>query len=116
MTVAAMEAIALRECLAEGTHDLAQRFFKLSSRIADIAWSITVGNDVRPSGRAESRSPIARFVDWYMDRLQIAARHDARVASTFLRVANLIEAPSALLRPSVGVRVLRGNLIAMTHA
>jgi 2-polyprenyl-6-methoxyphenol hydroxylase-like FAD-dependent oxidoreductase len=109
MTVAGLEALALRDCLGMGTRHLAQRFFRRASKPVNIAWTITVGNDARLGGTAQARQPTARLLDWYMDRLHIAARHDARVASAFLRVANLIDAPSALLSPRIALRVLRGN-------
>ena len=93
-----------------GGHQLARRFFTRAGAVVDIAWGITVGNDLRLSGAATTRAPMARFLDWYLDRLQVAARHDARLALAFQRVGNLIDAPPALLRPRVAMRVLRGNL------
>lgn len=113
MTVAALEAQALEECLAGGTNDLARRFFTRASRIVDTAWSITVSNDARLSG-ASGRGLVASVLDVYMDRLHIAARTDSEVAAAFLRVANMLDSPSALLHPRVALRVLRGRLRRLT--
>jgi 2-polyprenyl-6-methoxyphenol hydroxylase-like FAD-dependent oxidoreductase len=105
MTVAAMEAVVLRQCLAKGAHNLAQRFFKQVSRVVDIPWSITVGNDRRLSGTARI-APLQRFLNWYLGELQIVAQHDPEVASAFLRVGGLLAAPPSLLHPRIALRVL----------
>lgn len=107
MTVAALEALALRDCLANGPEKLAQRFFPRASRVVDTAWTITVGNDARLAGAPAARTPAARLLNGYLDRVQRAARHDPRLAIAFFRVANLIDPPSALLRPSVALGLLR---------
>ena len=116
MTVAAMEAVALRDCLEAGTQRLAQRFFTQASKAIDAPWTITVGNDARLSGKAGARGPVERCLDRYMDRLHVAARHDPQVAAAFLRVANLLDAPTALLHPRVALRVVRGNLLRPSNA
>jgi 2-polyprenyl-6-methoxyphenol hydroxylase-like FAD-dependent oxidoreductase len=116
MTVAAMEAVALRDCLKAGTHRLARRFFKQAGKAIDVAWTITVVNDARLSGKPGARGPVERCLDRYMDRLHIAARHDTEVAAAFLRVANLLDAPAALLHPRIALRVLRANLRRPTTA
>jgi 2-polyprenyl-6-methoxyphenol hydroxylase-like FAD-dependent oxidoreductase len=115
MAVAAQEALALWECLAAGTHQLAQRFFKQASSVVDIAWSITVGNDRSISDAEGSQPPMLRFINWYMRKLQIAARHDPQLAFAFQQVANLIAAPASLVQPRIALRVLWGNLRAARH-
>jgi hypothetical protein len=110
MTVAAMEAVALRDCLAAGTEGLATRYFRQVSQVVDIPWSITVGNDLNLSEGAASRPRMARLISWYMSKLLIAARRDPMVTLAFMRVANLFAAPASLLHPRVALRVLRGNL------
>ena len=112
MTVAALEAVALQECLAEGTDRLAQRFFRRASKVVDIPWSIAVGNDLRFPEVAGPRSPMVRFINWYMSKLHVAARHDPVVALAFQKVANLMAPPPSVLHPAVALRVLRGNLRA----
>ncbi len=109
MTVAAMEAMVLRECLAQGTHRLAQRFFRRASQVVDIPWSITVGNDMRVCG-VEETTLLRRFLNWYMSRLQITARRDPEVAFAFRKVGGLLDAPPSLFHPRIALRVLWGNL------
>lgn len=113
MTVAAMEAMVLRDCLAVGREALATRYFRQVSRVVDIPWSITVGNDMSLSDQAASRPLPARLISWYMGRLLVAARHDPVVAQAFMQVARLFAAPSSLLHPRVALRVLAGHLRLM---
>jgi 2-polyprenyl-6-methoxyphenol hydroxylase-like FAD-dependent oxidoreductase len=110
VSVAAAEALALRDCLAAGTGQLARRYFKQAGRIVDIAWSIAAGNDLSLSGAKAGVTPPMRFIQWYMGKLQIAARYDPAVALAFMKVANLMTPPPSVLHPRIAWRVLRGNL------
>jgi hypothetical protein len=38
MTVAALEAVALRDCLRQGDRDLAQRIFRAAAKPVGMAW------------------------------------------------------------------------------
>lgn len=109
MSVAAAEALALRDCLAGGSEQLAQRYFKQASKTVDIAWSIAAGNDASLSGAKAGLTPPRRFIKWYIGKLQIAARHDPVVALAFMRVANLVAAPPSVLHPRIACRVFWGN-------
>jgi hypothetical protein len=110
MTVAALEALALRDCLAQGPARLAPRFFARASKTIAIAWSITVGGDLALTGSTAGRTRLMRFISWYMGKLQIAARRDEALAFAFQQVGSLIAAPPSLLRPTIAMRVLWGNL------
>jgi 2-polyprenyl-6-methoxyphenol hydroxylase-like FAD-dependent oxidoreductase len=106
VSVAALEAVALGECLAAGTDQLAQRFFKRASTVVDNPWSITVGNDVRLTRPDESPALLTRCLHWYMDRLQLAAQRDPVVALAFRKVTNMMAAPPSLLHPAIVLRVI----------
>lgn len=116
MSVAAAEALALRDCLAAGSDRLAQRYFKQASKVVSIAWSIAAGNDLSLSGTKAGLTPPRRFIRWYMSKLQIAARHDPVVTLAFMRVANLMVPPPSVLHPRIAWRVLRGNLQRNTYS
>ena len=109
MTVAAQEAALLRQCLEQGDAGLARRFFAAAKDAIDIPWDIAVGNDLRHPKVQGPRSPKVRFINWYIGKLHMAARHDAELATAFLRVANLDAPPTLLLSPATVLRVIRGN-------
>jgi len=110
MSVAAMEAAALDNCLAQGEARLAQRFFKQAGKIIDIPWSTAVGNDLRFPEVEGPRNGMVRFINWYIGKLHHAAQHDAVVSVAFLKVVNLVEPPPSVMHPRIMWRVLRGNL------
>jgi 2-polyprenyl-6-methoxyphenol hydroxylase-like FAD-dependent oxidoreductase len=112
MTVAALEAVALRDSLREGEAGLAGRFFQRAAAVVDIPWSIAVGNDLRFPGVEGRRTPMVRFINWYMGRLHLAARRDPVVARAFYHVVNLSAPPPSLLHPRIAGRVLAGNVRA----
>lgn len=109
MTVAALEALALRTSLAEDAADLAPRFFRRAARVIDGPWDIAAGGDLRIPQVPGPRSPRVRMVNAYVSRVQAAAAADPDVGLAFLRVANLLDRPESLLRPSVAARVVRAG-------
>lgn len=110
MTVAALEALLLRRLLAEGSDDLARRFFRGAARVIDGPWSIAVGTDLRFPEVDGRRSPKVRFVNAYVHRLHVAAVADPVLGAAFLRVLNLVDPPTRLLAPGIVLRVLRGSV------
>jgi hypothetical protein len=110
MTVAALEAVVLHQCLAKGSEQLAQRFFRKVSKVVDIPWNIAVNNDRRFIEPEMPVSLAARFINWYMSKLHIAARRDPAAALAFLKVINLMVPPLSVLQPHIALRVLWGNL------
>jgi 2-polyprenyl-6-methoxyphenol hydroxylase-like FAD-dependent oxidoreductase len=109
MTVAALEALTLQQCLRAGSNDLAGRFFKEVAKIVDIPWDIAVGNDLRHPQVKGSRPPMLRFINWYIGKLHLAATRDSTLATAFLKVVNLMIPPPSLLSPANALRVWRGN-------
>lgn len=110
MTVAAQEALALDECLRAGDEQLAKRFFTAAAEAVDAPWQIAVGGDLRFPHVEGERTRGLRFINWYLGRLRIAARHDPAVANAYGQVINLMQPPPSLLRPPIAARVLWGNL------
>ena len=110
MSVAALEAEVLSECLASGTANLARRFFTAAAKVIDTPWSIAVGNDLRMPETTGPRNAGVSFINWYMGKLHKAAHHDPVPALAFHAVANLLAAPPSVMHPRVAWRVLLGNL------
>ena len=110
MSVAALEALALRDCLRASPAGLARRFFAEVARIVDIPWQIAVGADLRFPGIEGARTAKVRLVNAYLARFHLAAAADPVLGGAFLRVVNLMDRPEGLLSPAIALRVLRGNL------
>ena len=107
MTVAALEALALRDHLRHPRAQ-ARAFFRTASRLIEAPWQIAVGNDLRFEHVNGRRTAKVRLVNRYLARLNRVAEDDGVVALAFLRAVNLIDRPERLLAPSVAWRVFRG--------
>ena len=108
MTVAAAEAMALRECLATGERDLARRFLVASKPAVDHAWRLATGADLALPDVSGHRPLPVRAVNRYLRRLRAVAEHDASVAGAFIAVVGMREPPQHVLRPATALRVLGG--------
>jgi flavin-dependent dehydrogenase len=107
MTVAAQQALALRDCLRAGRADLPGRFYRRAAPLVSAAWQMSVNADLNYPGVRGERTLRTRLTNAYVHRCHVAAHRDAEVARTFMRVANLVEPASVLLRPTMLARVLR---------
>jgi hypothetical protein len=108
MSVAALEALTLRRHLQRGIEPQPHRWFRDLARVVDVPWDMSAGGDLVFPGVKGRRTLKVRLVSAYIARLHAAA-HDASLASAFVRVAGLVAPPQSLLRPSIALRVLRGN-------
>jgi len=109
MTVAALDAIALRDCLRHGDRDLPRRFFRATAKKIRVAWQLAVGSDLALPEVVGSRPLSMRITNAYVDRVLTAAESDPCVAEQFLRVTGMIDSPARLLHPSLMFRVARAN-------
>lgn len=109
MTVASMEAVALRDALhaAERPADLdARGYFRAVAPIIDVPWEISAGADLGFPQVEGHRSLKVRLGNLYMKRLQVRATDDPALTGAFFRVAGLLDPPTTLVRLSVLWRVL----------
>lgn len=73
MSCAALQAMELRNVLAEGTDNLARRFFAKAAKVIDTPWTIVVGNDLRMPEAKGPRSAKLAVINWYISKLHRAA-------------------------------------------
>ncbi|WP_447006851.1 FAD-dependent oxidoreductase [Saccharothrix isguenensis] len=109
MTVAALEAEALRRCLREGERDLARRFFRAAARIIDPVWQLNAVADLALPEIHGRRTPATRVLNRYVARLQRVGAHDPVVAGAFMRTVGLLDPLSSIMRPGVLARVVVGG-------
>ena len=107
MTVAAMQALALRNHLERGVRPSSRRLLRALASVLDVPWELAIGADLSLPGVDGPRPPRRRLATGYVNRLQAAAEDDPELSRAFVRVTGLIDRPQALLRPATVVRVLR---------
>ncbi|HTI75203.1 MAG TPA: FAD-dependent monooxygenase [Mycobacterium sp.] len=109
MTVAAVEALVLRDCLRRGDRNLPRRFFRSSAKTIRIAWQSAAGSDLALP-EVEGAVPLPmRLSNAYLDRVMSAAESDPIVMLQFLRVIGMIDPPTRFFAPSFVFRILRAN-------
>jgi 2-polyprenyl-6-methoxyphenol hydroxylase-like FAD-dependent oxidoreductase len=106
MSVVALEAQALRRCLADGSARLGTRFFAATAATVDAAWQLATAADLAVPEVPGRRTPAMRFGAWYTNRLIARCMSDITLFERFVRVTQLLEPPSTLFAPAVARRVL----------
>ncbi|HZU48511.1 MAG TPA: 2-polyprenyl-6-methoxyphenol hydroxylase-like oxidoreductase [Mycobacterium sp.] len=109
MTVAALEALALRGCLSVGPIDLASQFFRATTRAIRQAWQLAAGGDLALPEVEGARPLATRLFNGYVDRVLAAAEFDAAAFNQFTKVTALVDPPSRLLRPAMLWRAASAN-------
>jgi 2-polyprenyl-6-methoxyphenol hydroxylase-like FAD-dependent oxidoreductase len=107
MSVAALEALLLHHTLASGGRgNLGLRFFESATSVIDIAWRMAVGADLQFSATTGPKPLGADLFARYLSRLTRKAHTDGTLRDALYRVIMMEQPPTALLRPSIAVRVL----------
>ena len=105
MTVATLDALALRDALASGEDDLARRFFTGAVKATRVAWNMAVGSDLALPEVSGQSTLAMRCSNLYTDRVLTCAESNSSVAEEFWKVVNLVTPPTQLLQPRVLVPV-----------
>ena len=108
MSVAALEAVALRDCLLEGAERLSRRYLDAVRDPVEDAWKLAMHTDLALPGVGAMPTLRDRVASRYLARLLAVAAHDAVVARAFLAVYGMVAPLSRLRRPAIMRRVLRG--------
>jgi 2-polyprenyl-6-methoxyphenol hydroxylase-like FAD-dependent oxidoreductase len=110
MSMAAVQALALRDCLRSDDAGLAPRFFAAAARYTGPTWAMNQANDRTPSARSTSPSLRRRLTAWTVNATLKAAAGDITLTERFLRVNQLIDPPTQLQDPALIPRILRAQL------
>ncbi|MFR9801144.1 FAD-dependent oxidoreductase [Pseudonocardia sp. RS010] len=116
VTVAALEALALRRHLAGGAGVRSAAVRRDLAGAGRAAWDLATGADLAFPAVEGRRGAATRFSGAYVARLQAAAADDPVLARAFVRVTGLVDPPPALLRPGVAARVLAQRARLPTRA
>lgn len=90
MTIAAIEALILRDCLRHGNDDLPRRFFRRAAKEVGVAWRMAVSSDLALPQIAGKRTASVRMRNAVVDRMVTAARTDPLVFQRFLHLMNMV--------------------------
>ena len=114
MTVSALEAKLLDECLKElvarrtpNLDALTANFRQRVAGVLALPWQLATSEDLRFPQTPGHRGWKVRFIHWYMERLHEAAGVSERVAKRFYAVSNLLAPRAGLFSRDVLVDVLR---------
>ncbi|HET6530914.1 MAG TPA: FAD-dependent monooxygenase [Actinoplanes sp.] len=110
MSVAALQALALRAHLKQHPRPQPGEFFRQIGRIVDVPWGMATAGDLAFPDVPGQRTGRMRVLNGYLAMLLAGAACDPRLGRAFLRVAGLVDPPPALLAPGVAARVLRARL------
>lgn len=112
ITVAACEALLLREALAGGlTPGFAQRLLRQFATVVALPWSVATSEDLRYPTSAGRQSPAQALLGWWARQLSSLAVHgDRRALAALARVYHLMGSPALLFHPVFGLAVLRAWL------
>jgi 2-polyprenyl-6-methoxyphenol hydroxylase-like FAD-dependent oxidoreductase len=109
MSVAALDAVALRDCLRRGVTDLPRRYFRATAKAIGVAWRTGATSDLSFPEVQGRRTRSMRVTNRLVERVLAASESDAVVGTQFFRVTGLLDPPTSLLRPSFLYRVAAVN-------
>ncbi|MEW9668481.1 NAD(P)-binding protein [Ammoniphilus sp. 3BR4] len=114
MSVAAMEALALDQCLQKAwkqgrgiSSDLASRYFRKISKIIDPVWLMILIEDFRHRHVTGNKPMGLTFLQWYTKRIFQRSSQDTDIYNAFVYVMNLLRPANTLFHPSVIWKALR---------
>lgn len=117
MTVAALDAATLDECLHQqaksgrGLTGLPRRFQRRIAGVIQTPWQLATATDSRVPGLEGARPNwVTRVTYGYFDSLVEVLPTSPSVSTTFSEVLHLIEPPTALFRPAIFASVLLHTL------
>lgn len=109
MTVAAIEATVLRDCLRGNDRGLTRRFTRLAAKTVRVAWQTAVASDLALPEVPGSRPLSMRVSNACFEPVMVAMETDPVVAAQFMRITGMLDSPLRLLRPAIVRRVIKAR-------
>ncbi|SDI19682.1 2-polyprenyl-6-methoxyphenol hydroxylase [Actinokineospora alba] len=109
MTVAALQARTLADCLRGGDRDLARRFFRATAKPVGIAWDFATRADLALPEIAGPRTTAVRISVALSEYYLRAAETDRRVSEQLFRISGFMDPPSKLFGPRMLLRAIAAN-------
>ena len=115
MTVAALGALTLEQCLKQqnqrrGKGNLigfSRRFQKQLAKVNITPWLMATGEDLRWSTTVGGQPDLmTRLMHRYIDRVTMVANENAHVYQTFAEVMHMLKPPTAFFQPRILAQVL----------
>jgi 2-polyprenyl-6-methoxyphenol hydroxylase-like FAD-dependent oxidoreductase len=110
MSVAALDAVALRDCLRRGVTDLPRRYFRATAKTIGVAWQTGAASDLAFSEVQGRRTRSMRITNRLVERVLTASESDAVIGTQFFRVTGLLDPPTRLIHPWFLYRLATVNL------
>jgi hypothetical protein len=114
MTVAALGAVLLQQCLQErksaGLIDLPTHFQKELAKINTTPWIAATSQDAKyPSVKGITKPPSLpeKAIGWYMDQLIHLTTKESQVTLVLFNVFHMVQSSGALFQPSILFRVIQ---------
>jgi 2-polyprenyl-6-methoxyphenol hydroxylase-like FAD-dependent oxidoreductase len=109
MTLAGLEALALRKQLSENGGRLdTRRFQKEVAKLVTGPWALTTGEDLRwPATQGGRITPKVKLMHWYIEQVIRLIPGSQEVFRRFQEVNHMMKPPTALFHPAVLGPVLR---------
>jgi 2-polyprenyl-6-methoxyphenol hydroxylase-like FAD-dependent oxidoreductase len=110
MTTAALDALALNDCLREqqggDLTGLSMKFQKRAAAVIANPWLMATAEDMRYDEFPDPISPMIRFLHWFTGRVHLVSDKDELSALRFTQAMNMLRPPWALFDPRVVWRAL----------
>ncbi len=111
ITVAALGALTLDECLRERSNStltgLTQRFQKKLAKVNTTPWLMATGDEFRwPTTQGEQANFITRMMQRYLARVMLLATEREKVYKALVEVMHLLNPPTVLFKPSILAQVI----------
>ncbi|MDQ2880671.1 MAG: FAD-binding protein [Actinomycetota bacterium] len=112
ITVAACEALLLRQTLAAGLGSgYTRRLLREFATAVSLPWAMATSEDLRyPTSTGSQSWPQALLGRWTRQLSRLAAHGDLRAHAVLVRVYNLMGSPALLFQPALGAAALRAQL------